>query len=249
MTVAADLPRSPARPRCPICDGDTFVTFRDRPAERCKDCGAHARTRAAWLLLTEVCRIGPGSRILHFAPEPSLAPKLRALSGDNYLPYDFNNERYRFDFEVRHCDLCRDINRLFEKASFDVVMHNHVLEHLPCNYTVVLQKLHALLKLGGHHVFSFPVGGSGSYRSDFSPALNTRERRLRFGQKDHVRRFTREDFDSTVGMVFEELDHTYSLAAFIPEETLLAAQIPPPRWTLEMGPVFIVPKCRVDLQA
>ena len=120
-------------------------------------------------------------------------------------------------------------------------MHNHVLEHLPCNYTVVLQKLHALLKPGGYHVFSFPVGRSGSYRSDLSPSLGARERRLRFGQKDHIRRFTRVDFDRTVGMVFD-LDHTYSLARFIPEDRLLAAQIPPPRWTLEMGPVFIVPK-------
>ena len=42
-------------------------------------------------------------------------------------------------------------------------------------------------------------------------------------------------------MVFD-LDETYSLANFLPEATLLAAGIPPPRWTLEMGPVFVVEK-------
>jgi phosphoglycolate phosphatase len=226
---------------CPICGCGSFVDFRGRPAERCRDCGAHTRTRSVWLMLTEVCRIGPGSRVLHFAPEPALAPRLREICGEGYRPHDLNAARYRFGFEVAPCDLCTDIPRLFAPGSFDVVMHNHVLEHLPCNYTVVLQRLHALLRPGGHHVFSFPVG-HGHYRSDFSPELSEAERAARFGQKDHVRRFTGHDFDSTIGMVFDELDHDYSMARFIPEATLRAAAIPPERWTLAKGPVFIVEK-------
>lgn len=241
QTAAPGSGAKPAPPACPICGGESFVTFRGRPAERCKACGAHTRTRAAYLLLTEVCRIGPDTRILHFAPEPALAPVLHRLCGDGYAPCDLNNERYSFDFAVTRCDLCRDIDRLFRPESFDVVMHNHVLEHLPCNYTIVLQKLHALLRPGGHHVFSFPVGAAGHYGCDMAPGLSERERRRRFGQKDHIRRFTREDFDQTVGMVFD-LDRSYSMADFVPAATLLGAAIPPARWTLEMGPVFIVPK-------
>lgn len=235
-------PRAKARAViCPICGGGSFVMFRGRPAERCKTCGAHTRTRAAYLILTEVCRIGSGTRLLHFAPEPALAPALHRLCGEGYVPCDLNNERYSFNFAVTRCDLCRDIDRLFRPESFDVVMHNHVLEHLPCNYTIVLQKLHTLLRPGGHHVFSFPIGTTGHYGCDLAPELSQKERKRRFGQKDHIRRFTREDFDKTVGMVFD-LNQTYSLTNFIPAEKLLAAAIPPPRWTLEMGPVFIVPK-------
>jgi SAM-dependent methyltransferase len=236
--------RSPEAPCCPLCGGGTFVDVRNRKGERCKDCGALVRTRAAWLLLTEVCRVGPGSRVLHFAPEPVLAQRLHALCGDGYMPHDLDNQRYRFDFEVRRCDLCRDIDSLFEKASFDVVMHNHVIEHLPCNYTIVLQKLHALLKPGGHHVFSFPVAGSGRYRCDLSPEMSEQERTQRFRQKDHLRLFAREDFDQTLGMVFDLKD--YSLANFIPEARLRRAQILPPRWTIERGPVFIVKKDPAD---
>jgi phosphoglycolate phosphatase len=226
-------------PRCPICGGEEFVEVRGRPADRCRKCRALTRTRTAWLVLTEVCRVGPGTRLLHFAPEPALAPRLHAICGEGYAPYDLNNERYSYPFPVGHCNLCTDVPRMFEPGSFDVVMHNHVLEHLPCNYTIVLQRLHALLRPGGYHVFSFPIGSKGYYRSDMTPDLPEHERRRRFGQGDHIRRFTRNDFEQTVGMVFG-LTGDYSLTDYIPAATLSAAAIPPPRWTLEQGPVFIV---------
>lgn len=234
-------PASITAASCPLCGSREFKAPRGIGSERCTRCKARVRTRAAYLALTEVCRIDAGSRILHFAPESALAPILHRICGNNYVPCDLNSERYQFDFPVKKCDLCRDINTLFRIEEFDVVMHNHVLEHLPCNYTIILQRLHALLRPGGHHIFSFPIYQSGRYRCDMAPSLSAKERTQRFGQDDHVRRFSREDFDQTVGMVFD-IGRTYSMTDFVPAETLLAAAIPPPRWTLEMGPVFIVRK-------
>lgn len=242
MMSSLELRGTATAPACPICGDHRFIDFGNRPRERCAGCRALARTRATWLILTEVARIGPGSRVLHFAPEQSLAPRLRALCGESYRPFDFNEKRYAFDFPVGHCDLCTDVPKLFEPESADVVIHNHVLEHLPCNYGMVLLQLQGLLAPGGYHVFSFPIGRRGCYREDLSPNLSEEERKARFGQEDHIRRFTRRDFDRTVGMVFPGLDSAYSLANHIPAERLLAAGIPPGRWTLELGPVFVVPK-------
>jgi SAM-dependent methyltransferase len=224
-------------PRCPLCDGGVFEDFRGRVAERCVTCGAFARTRSAWLLLTEVAKVGPESRILHVAPDGAFAPRLHALCGAGYEPCDIDEGRFGFPFPVRHIDLCRDLGSLPQDA-YDVVMHNHVIEHVICNYTIVLQKLHRLVRPGGWHIFSFPIG-RGRFRENFDDKMTAEERKRVFGKDDHIRRFTRGDFERTVGQIFD-LRQDWSLASLIPPERLLAAGIPRGRWTVELGPVFAV---------
>jgi hypothetical protein len=226
------------QPRCPLCGGRTFEPVRARPNARCATCRSVYRTRSAWLLLTEYCRVSPSQRIAHFAPERPIALKLRELCGESYEAYDIDPAAFAFA-QARKMDLCADLGEL-ERGAYDIVIHNHVIEHLPCNYTMVLLGLHALLKPGGFHVFSCPLL-KGYSRSDLSPALSGAEREKLFGQNDHVRRFGQRDFDRTLGMVFG-LTAAYSLADYVPAEVLLEANVPAFRWTIEAGTVFVVRK-------
>jgi SAM-dependent methyltransferase len=226
-------------PACPLCGGTRSADFKGRVAERCMKCGALIRIRSAWLMLTEVAKVDRRSRIAHFAPEEKIAPRLHALCGDRYEAYDLAETRYAYDFPVRHFDLCTDVPGL-RAGHYDVVLHNHVIEHVTCNYTIVLQQLHRLLRPGGWHIFSVPVG-RGYFRDNTDPRLTAEERLQGFGKDDHIRRFAREDFDRTLGMVFG-LGNDWSMADLIAPERLRAAAIPEGRWTVRLGPVFAVQK-------
>jgi len=227
------------QPACPLCGGTRFADFKGRVNERCGKCGALVRMRSAWLMLTEVAKVSAKSRIAHFAPEEKIAPRLQAMCGDRYEAYDLVETRYDYDFPVRHFDLCTDVPTL-KRGHYDIVLHNHVVEHLTCNYTIVLQQLHDLLRPGGWHIFSVPIG-RGYFRDNTDPRLTETERLQQYGKDDHIRRFARNDFDRTLGMVFG-MDNDWSMAGLIPPERLRAAAIPEGRWTVELGPVFAVRK-------
>lgn len=227
-------------PRCPFCGHDTFVDFKKRKGEQCAKCLTLSRIRSNWVVLETVGKVGPATKIAHFAPEEPIAKKLKAICGDNYYPYDLKNDRYNFGFPVEKVNMCTDLESLPQQF-YDVVLHAHVLEHVPCNYTIVLQKLHGLLKPGGHHVFSFPVR-PGYYREDQSPKLTARDRAERFGQYDHLRRFGATDFVAMVGCIFG-ITEDYTLADWVPKDVLIANAIPEERWTLQgLGPLFVVRK-------
>ncbi len=229
-----------AAPKCPFCDHGDFVDFKGRKGEKCAQCHTPSRVRSNWVMLNHVAKVGPDSRIAHFAPEAPLAKKLKAICGDNYYPYDLVNERYKFGFPVEKVDMCTDLGKL-QQEFYDVVMHTHVLEHVPFNYTIVLQRLHGLLKPGGYHIFSFPVR-PGYYREDQSPKLTTSERTQRYGQHDHLRRFGSKDFVSMVGCIFG-ITEDYAVTDWVPKEVLIANAIPEERWTLRgLGPTFVVRK-------
>lgn len=229
-----------SEPRCPFCGHGVFVSFKKRPSERCEKCKTSSRVRANWVLLNHLVKVDETTRIAHFAPEKPIAVRLRRRCGDNYHPFDLNNDRYEFGFPVRKLNMCTDLESI-PREHYDVVLHTHVLEHVPCNYTIVLQNLHALLKPGGFHIFSFPIG-PGHYREDQSPLLSEDVRKATYGLKDHVRRFGRDDFVPMVGCIFG-ITENYSLTNFVPGEVLERAGISSERWTLQgLGPVLVVPK-------
>lgn len=225
--------------KCPFCGGTAFEAIKNRPNERCTGCGSLRRTRSTWLLLSDYCRVKSTDRVAHFAPEKPISDKLVPLCGSNYEAYDLSPEKYKFA-NARKFDLCRDLKSL-KTGTYDIVVHNHVLEHVPCNYTTVLLGLDSLLKPGGFHVFSVPVlkGYSGS---DLNPTLTSEQRNRRFGQHDHIRRFGKDDFDVELGAILG-ITREYNLSDYIPADRLISANIPPSHWQAQAtGTVFVVRK-------
>ncbi|WP_052584727.1 methyltransferase domain-containing protein [Limnospira indica] len=170
---------------------------------RCTQCGSLERTRAMYLFIEKYNLVKPGYRILHFAPEWGLAQKLRNLVGDGYEPCDLDTDRYKH-IGVRKVNLVEDAAK-FPPNSYDLIIHNHVIEHLPCNYTAILFFLHRSLKNTGVHLFSIPILSGYDEESLFP--LTEEERHRRFGQFDHVRRFGRESLNNTLGLVFRMPDY------------------------------------------
>jgi phosphoglycolate phosphatase len=167
-----------------------------------------------------------GSRVLHFAPETSLHGWLRERTGDGYDPVDFDPWRYRHA-KARKFDLTVDAERL-ESASYDLIIHSHVMEHIPCNVTAVLFHLHRALKPDGMQVCCIPFLKDRHSEESFE-ALSPEEATRRFGQHDHLRRFGALDAAQTIGMIFALPD--YDLRDLVPEEDLVRHNIPRYAWT------------------
>lgn len=228
---------------CPICGCSQFLDFRGRQEVLCAECRSLPRTRSTFLLIKKFARPDKNSRIAHFAPEPGLAKKLFQMCGEGYEVYDFHPGRYQDQMsftKIRKCDLCHDIEK-FDAGSYDVVLHNHVLEHLPCSYVMVLLKLQNLLKPGGVQVFSVPIS-PGHTASNFSPDLSEDERKRSYGQSDHLVRFGALDHDQHLGMVFGHASESYTLDRILEESELLRANIPRRNWIAAGSTVFAAVK-------
>jgi SAM-dependent methyltransferase len=189
--VERGLARSPAGaggvddPVCPLCgyQGPFKAHKRTgRPNASCAACGSRERHRLVALYLAS---LGPdwfrGLRVLHFSPEYFLAPYF--ARADLYVTADLSSPE---------ADLLTDITCMgIAEGAFDVVMCNHVLEHIPDDAAAIAE-FHRVLAPGGTALITVPLDG-GLARTHEDARVTTAEGRDRhFGQFDHVRRYGRD---------------------------------------------------------
>nr|WP_226946814.1 class I SAM-dependent methyltransferase [Rhizorhabdus phycosphaerae] len=124
-------------------------------------------------------------------------------------------------------DLVRDAAAL-PSGHYDLIIHSHVMEHIPGNVTAVLYHLHRALKPEGRHICCIPIIRDGHSAEDLGP-LDPADATARFGQDDHVRRFGGRDVQQTLGMIFRLPEH-YDLTATFDEPTLIRNNIPRVVW-------------------
>ena len=118
------------------------------------------------------------SKILYFAPEYSMTRWLKK-NGVKYTTADL----------FADADLKLDIqDTKLPDESYDVVVCNHVLEHVD-DFRKALRELYRILRKGGKLICSFPMDPKVELL-DEDPSVNTEAGRLaRFGQNDHKRVF------------------------------------------------------------
>jgi SAM-dependent methyltransferase len=169
------------RVECPCC-GSRFRRFKPAhgPDRLCWACGALERHRSLSLYLDrhpELLR--PGMSVLHVAPEPMLRDRLSAIDGVRYVSGDLTAE-----FGPERIDVT-DLQ--FADASFDLVVCNHVLEHVPDDRRA-MREIARVLRPGGAAILLVPDVAAGA--TDEDPLVtDPGERKRRFGQADHVRRY------------------------------------------------------------
>lgn len=210
---------------CNICGGSEWRDVRLKGSDRgdnglCLGCHSKERSRVIKLFLDKLALPRPGMKILHFAPEKGLALYFLDMAPEGYDPVDLDYQR--FDFcEVRPFNLVTDVESL-PSEEYDIILHSHVMEHIPANDTAIFFHLHRALKKTGYHIFSLPIR-KGRWREDFHP-MSKDERVAAFGQSDHVRSYGRDDIMQTLGMIFDIPQH-YSLYDHFTSEELGACNI------------------------
>ncbi len=149
----------------------------------CPNCGCNDRDRHLWLYLTisGVADRIAGARILHIAPEAKIVPLISARRPAAYI---------RGDLFPSSPDLVRvDCERMeFPDASFDLILCNHVLEHVS-DPEAASREFYRTLSPEGYLVAQTPYVPTLRYRLEFVGSLSPEQARFFYGQEDHVRLF------------------------------------------------------------
>ena len=164
------------------------------------------RHRLLWLYLkSETDFFTSKLKVLHFAPEQAFYKKFRRLENLEYITTDLNSPIA----DVK-ADIC---NLPFKNNEFDIILCNHVLEHIP-NDTLAMQELYRVLKSGGWGIFQIPQDLNRETTFEDDSITNKKERAKLFGQYDHVRVYGRDYFDKlrSIGFKVEEVDYSLTLS-------------------------------------
>lgn len=164
------------------------------------------RHRLLWLYLqNETEFFTAPKKVLHFAPEQAFYKRFRKMKHLEYITTDLNSPLA--DVKADICDLP------FKDNEFDIILCNHVLEHIPDD-TKAMQELFRIMKPGGYGVFQIPQDLSRAETFEDDSITDKAERAKIFGQYDHVRIYGRDYFDKlrSVGFKVEEVDYTANLS-------------------------------------
>ncbi|MEN1784585.1 MAG: class I SAM-dependent methyltransferase [Bacteroidota bacterium] len=174
------------------------------------------RHRLLWLFLKERTPFfSKNLKVLHFAPEQAFYQRFRNLSNLNYTTTDLNSPL---------ADVKADICALpFSDDSFDVILCNHVLEHIPDD-TKAMKELYRVMKPGGWGVFQIPQDVSRETTFEDPTITDKKERARIFGQYDHVRIYGYDYFEKlrSIGFSVDPVDLTHDLDAELVTEYCLA---------------------------
>ena len=165
------------------------------------------RHRLLWLYLkNETNFFSAPIKILHFAPEQAFYKRFKKLKNLNYVTTDLNSPLA----DVK-ADIC---NLPFQDNEFDMILCNHVLEHIP-NDTKPMHELYRVMKVGGMGIIQIPQDLNREFTFEDNTITDKNERAKLFGQYDHVRVYGRDFFDKlrSIGFKVEEVDYTATLSA------------------------------------
>jgi len=168
------------------------------------------RHRLLWLFLkSDTDFFSAEKKVLHFAPEQAFYRRFKSMKNLDYTTTDLNSPLA----DVK-ADIC---NLPFEDNAFDMILCNHVLEHIPDD-TKAMQELYRVLKVGGMGIFQIPQDLKRESTFEDNSITDKKKRAKIFGQYDHVRIYGRDYFDKlrSVGFKVDEVDYTGKL----PEEAI-----------------------------
>ena len=191
----------------------------------CPRCGCNDRDRHLWLYMQAAGLLDDLSetRILHIAPEARLEPKLMKLGPRDYVGGDLIPQ------QPHHVAI--NIEQMqFEDDRFDLVICNHVLEHVNFPERAVAEFARCLAP-GGHVVAQTPYSPLLKRSMELTVAVHPGFATYYYGQNDHVR---------IVGL---DLIETFHAAGFsgepIPHTTLLGDEDPEASGVNPTEPFFL----------
>ncbi|MEP0356965.1 methyltransferase domain-containing protein [Paraglaciecola sp.] len=199
----------PAGLKLPLFEDLDIVGGGYRDNAQCLVCGSMDRERLVYLYLkqrTSIFRIG--GRVLHIAPEPLLMKSLQKQRNIQYIRANISQSRADVSFDVTQIP--------FKSDSFDLIIMNHVLEHVHDDKKAMSEILRVLKPKKGFCILQVPIGNALS-QTIYDPSVSSDEERLsRYGQEDHVRLYGQDypDLLSKAGFKADVFDWRSDKAKF-----------------------------------
>lgn len=175
---------------CPIC-GNHYGKFlpygriNPRLNALCPSCLSLERHRLIWLYLKEKTNFFSAQLdVLHIAPEPCFMKRFEKQHGEKYITADIESPLAKVKMDIHQIP--------FSENFFDVVICNHVLEHVQDDIKA-MSEIRRVLKPGGWAIMQVPFFSPvPDVTIEDSTIITPREREKAFGQDDHVRMFGKD---------------------------------------------------------
>ena len=139
------------------------------------------RHRLLWLYLDkETDFLNSNLKVLHVAPEQVFYKKFKKLKNWEYFTFDLNSPI---------ADIKGDLTSTnFKDESFDLIICNHVLEHIEDDKSA-LNEIYRILKYNGISILQVPTNVKRKNTFEDSSIKSKNQREKYFGQYDHVREY------------------------------------------------------------
>lgn len=196
---------------CPICNGHFrkllpygYNDIRDNAL--CPGCLSLERHRLLWLYLkNRTTFFSLPLKVLHLAPEQCFHKRFRKQKNLTYVTADL---------ESPLADVKLDVQKMpFNENEFDVVICNHVLEHVPDDRKGIAE-IYRVLKPGGFAILQVPTDFSTVKTYEDASISNPVEREKLFRQKDHYRLYGRDYLNriTEAGFLIKEENYLFSIS-------------------------------------
>lgn len=195
---------------CPICDynSDAWYPIGWSPAVLnskevigaglrnggCYNCKSTDRERLIYTYLkyeTNFISHHSDKKVLHVAPEILLTQKLLDAQFNTYICGDLFTKGYSYPKHVVHMNVL-DIPH--DKETFDLIICNHVLEHI-VEDAQAISELYRVLKNDGTAILQVPISNNSPKTHEDFTVTNPKDRETIFGQYDHVRLYGQDYVD------------------------------------------------------
>lgn len=168
---------------CPICEGNfrKMLPYGNKGGDNrlCPSCLSLERHRLLWLYLqNKTSFFSDDLKVLHVAPEQPFLKKFRALKNLDYATADLFSPLADIKLDIQEMPL--------EDNTYDVVICNHVLEHVDDDIKA-MREIRRVLKPEGWAILQVPIDYNRTETYEDPSITDPKEREKHFGQYDHVR--------------------------------------------------------------
>jgi len=200
----------------------------------CPSCHCNDRDRHLWLYMSRVGLVEriPGCRVLHIAPEGRLEPLIRSLKPSEYIVGDL--------FPKQEGHLKINIEKLeFRDEQFDLIVCNHVLEHVD-DPEAALRELSRCLSPNGRLIAQTPYSRVLKRTVEATKSLSIAFKTRYYGQDDHVRLFGADivDYFRAAGLHGALYSHNELLPDIDPDRYGVNGQEPFFLFSKDEGPLL-----------
>jgi SAM-dependent methyltransferase len=144
------------------------------------------RHRALWLYMQECTDFFTSNKkMLHLAPEYCYIKKFRKLENIDYVTGDLDSPWADHHFDVHSIP--------FEDKSFDIIMANHLMEHVDDD-RMVLKEFFRVMKPGGWGILQVPIDWNNPQTEEDRSITDPLELERLYWQSDHLRLYGFEDY-------------------------------------------------------
>ncbi len=179
-----------AKVECPICNHlyREFLPYgriNSRPNALCPHCLSLERHRLIWLYLQKKTNFfNEKLDVLHIAPEHCFMKRFEDQHEEKYITADIESPLAKVKMDIHKIP--------YADNYFDVVLCNHVLEHVRDDIQV-MKEFNRVLKPGGWAILQVPFFAPvPEITFEDNSITNSREREKLFGQDDHVRKYGKD---------------------------------------------------------